>query len=199
MKNRALSDKEVKDLLKTVRRYKDVAAQRDAEWIRLLLNTGIRVECLTLLSVDDAIKAINTKYLTLRAETTKGSKEHTLYCNTEARTAFVNLLALRKVIGFDPWDCNGLLIISRNRRGISVRSIQSRLKIWATAAGIERKVSPHDLRHTFGTRIILRSPHSAGARRLAQLALNHANINTTTIYEHPTENDMINTMEAVGK
>jgi site-specific recombinase XerD len=198
MKNKAVSDQDVKALLKTVGQYKEIAAQRDVEWIKLLLNTGVRVECLTLLSVDDAIKAINTNYLTLRAETTKGSKEHTLYCNTKARAAFANLLAIRQALGIKNWELDGRLILSRHHQGISVRSIQSRLNLWVKAAGIERKISPHDLRHTFGTRILKRATHPDAAR-IAQEVLNHSDPRTTAIYTQPTPADIEDTLEAVGQ
>ena len=75
------------------------------------------------------------------------------------------------------------LFVNRNGGRLSQRRIQLIVRKYALAAGIDERVHPHLLRHTFATHLL-----DGGAElRVVQELLGHANPNTTQIYLHVTE------------
>lgn len=69
---------------------------------------------------------------------------------------------------------------------LTPRSIQRIVKLYATKAGIYKKVTPHVLRHSFATDLL-----SNGADiRSVQMMLGHANIATTQVYTHVTDKQL---------
>ncbi len=75
------------------------------------------------------------------------------------------------------------LFLNRNGTRLSQRRIQLIVRNYALAAGIDTRVHPHLLRHTFATHLL-----DGGAElRVVQELLGHSNPNTTQIYLHVTE------------
>ena len=75
------------------------------------------------------------------------------------------------------------LFINRNGTRLSQRRIQLIVRKYALAAGIDARVHPHLLRHTFATHLL-----DGGAElRIVQELMGHSNPNTTQIYLHVTE------------
>jgi integrase/recombinase XerC len=68
----------------------------------------------------------------------------------------------------------------RNGAPISAAAVRARMKLWAKAQGIERRVYPHLLRHSFASHML----ESSGDLRAVQELLGHADIATTQIYTH---------------
>jgi integrase/recombinase XerD len=72
------------------------------------------------------------------------------------------------------------LFLSRRGKAITRQTLWNRVRRWALAAGIEPRISPHTLRHSFASHLL-----GGGADlRAVQAMLGHADIATTQIYTH---------------
>ncbi len=63
---------------------------------------------------------------------------------------------------------------------LTVRAIQKRVAYWSQRQGLDQRVHPHQLRHSFASHIL----ESSGDLRAVQELLGHANLSTTQIYTH---------------
>lgn len=96
------------------------------------------------------------------------------------RIAIKALAQWRKVRGnFAAWAENSVFV-SRLGQAMSVRAIQLRVAHWARHQGIEQRVYPHLLRHSFASHLL----ESSGDLRAVQELLGHADISTTQVYTH---------------
>ena len=77
-------------------------------------------------------------------------------------------------------------------RKLSDRYIQQMVKRYANKAGIEKKISPHTLRHTYATQYYKQTKDIETLRRI----LGHSDISTTTIYITLANIDVENGMKS---
>lgn len=190
---RYLTQSEEKQLLATVAQYQEILARRDHAWMQLLRQTGIRVGTLAGLTVDDAREALRIRRMTVHADNAKGGHGYQVLVNRRAATALRTLLGIRREMGYAPIP-DQPLVMSRNHQGISVRSLQDRMRKWVLAAGITTPATPHYFRHTLAKRIIERSTAS-DPRAIVQHALGHSNIANSAIYTYPDRADLERSME----
>jgi integrase/recombinase XerD len=155
---------------------------RDRAMIELLYATGMRVS--ELLNVRPADLHLEAGYLTCVG---KGSKERLVPTGTEAadwveryqREARPQLAGAK---GTRPGGGSRLFL---NHRGGPL----TRVGFWkllaahGRAAGIERGLSPHMLRHSFATHLLERGADL----RAIQMMLGHTDLSTTQIYTHVLE------------
>lgn len=180
---RALDRKAVHRLLRSV-----YAAQnrRDIAILELLLNSGIRIGELAKLALDDVAIMERKGHLVVRSG--KGDVSRTVPLNSDARRALREYLAVR------PETAAADFFISQKRGGgISVSNIWRVVKKYGLAAGVE--LSPHALRHTFGTRMV--REHGTDLVLVARL-MGHQDVNTTARYAEPSEEDLADAVEALA-
>ncbi|MGC9018803.1 MAG: tyrosine-type recombinase/integrase [Candidatus Bipolaricaulaceae bacterium] len=85
-------------------------------------------------------------------------------------------------------------------RPLQPRYVQAMLARYAAKAGIEKRVHPHTLRHSFATDLL----RQVGNVEIVRRALGHANLSTTQVYVHLVDADLeaalksLRRREAVG-
>lgn len=191
--DRYLTEAEEKKLLRHVGQYADVLAQRDAAWMTLARQAGLRVGSLAALTVGDAKAALRSGRLTLADDQVKGHRGYEVPVNSVARKALGKLLQVRADMGYKPLP-DAPLIMSRNQRGMSVRSYQSRMAFWVMDCGLPVKASPHWLRHTLARRIMDRS-EARDPQGIVQVALGHRSRESTAVYTLPTREEVTDDLE----
>ena len=151
-------------------------ALRDKTILELLYSTGIRVHEVTTLDATD-VDFVNEEVKVLG----KGAKERIVPMGGQAVAALRKYTKELKKIKPD-----GALFINNNKGRLTTRAIEMMIKKYAAKAGIEKKVTPHTLRHSFATHLLDRG---ADLRSVQEL-LGHANLSTTQIYTHLSINKL---------
>ena len=151
--------------------------QRDRALLELLYASGLRVSELAQLDLEQ----VNLDTLEIRVWG-KGAKERMVLMGKPAAKALNTYLSQGKPKLLGEKRSNALFL---NRYGgrLRERRVQRILEKYAKIAGIEKRVHPHMLRHTFATHLL-----DGGADlRVVQELLGHANLSSTQIYTHVTQ------------
>lgn len=152
---------------------------RDRALLELLYGTGARVSEVTGLFVDDL-----TDCEGILTVTGKGDKQRLVPVGTKALEAVGDYLVRARPV-FARGRSHALLL---NTRGgpLSRQSAWAVLKTAATRAGLDRRISPHTLRHSYATHLM-----EGGADvRVVQELLGHSSVTTTQIYTHVTAENL---------
>tara|TARA_B110000037_G_scaffold222129_1_gene295723 strand:- start:4910 stop:5398 length:489 start_codon:yes stop_codon:yes gene_type:complete len=145
--------------------------ERDAAILELFYSTGLRLAELASLNVKD----IDTTNESVRVMG-KGSKERLVPIGSHAMIAMQKYRSAAEVF-------QGPLFLSKLRKRLSTRSLNSVLKKYLAQSTIPFNVTPHKLRHSFATHLL---DHGADLRSV-QALLGHASLSTTQIYTHVTK------------
>jgi tyrosine recombinase XerC len=151
--------------------------QRDRALLELLYASGLRVSELVHLDLGE----VNLGTSEIRVWG-KGSKERMVLMGKPATEALHNYLeqGRPKLLGEKKTNA---MFINRYGQRIPERRVQKMLEEYAKKAGIEKRVHPHILRHTFATHLL-----DGGADlRVVQELLGHAQLSSTQIYTHVTK------------
>jgi len=161
----------------------DPRAVRDRAMLELLYGAGLRVSELVTLEVGDV--SLDSGIVRARG---KGDKTRLVPIGEEALAALQAWLAGPRAELIDRATRRGLrrlpsaLFVTARGRGMTRQGMWKNLKRYAAKVGVDPKVSPHKLRHSFATHLL---DHGADLRSV-QAMLGHADISTTQIYTHVT-------------
>lgn len=192
-----LAEDQVEELVKAQDLNKK-SGLRDRAILETLFSTGMRISELTNLNVDD----LSPQVLEKRefAVVGKGRKVRTVYLSESAARWIKQYLATRKD-RFRPLFVrySGKSMDEQDPDGESLRltprSVQRMVKKYARMAGLSVDVTPHVLRHSFATDLLM-----AGADlRSVQELLGHSDVSTTQIYTHVTNKHLKDVHERFHK
>lgn len=208
-----LTEAEQRQLLKVVRGRSCLLARRDAAWIELLIETGLRIGEFAQLTIADARAALDTGYLFVPAETRKGVQvkrrgqkatvrlDHKVGVYAREREALRALLQVHDAMldGQQELFDSAPLIYSRNGNPLSVRSYQDRLQGWCKEAHLAVHASPHTLRHTCAMNI-LRASTADNPLSLVTMKLGHVSPRTASIYTEMRDRERVQAeLDKVGQ
>lgn len=159
----------------------DVLGLRDRAILELLFSSGLRVSELVGLDRDH----INLKRREFMVRG-KGQKDRPIFISHVAAEWVQRYLDKRDDNTrplFIRYNGTKAVDLSGNFHRLTARSIQRMVAKYALLAGITKHVSPHTLRHSFATDLLM----NGADLRSVQAMLGHSNIATTQIYTHVTD------------
>jgi integrase/recombinase XerD len=151
---------------------------------------GIRDRAMLMLMYASGLRA--SEVVTLRMENVdrdagflrvlgKGAKERVVPVADRALEDLATYLSAARP-AFLKKRVSSALFLSKRGKGITRQTLWNRIRHWALLAGIDERISPHTLRHSFAGHLL-----AGGADlRAVQAMLGHADIATTQIYTHVT-------------
>ena len=166
------------------------AGLRDRAIIELLFSSGLRVSELVNLNRDHI--NLNRREFMVRG---KGQKDRPVFVSKGAAERVSDYLASRHdslvplFISYSRFA--GQTDTSGDYRRLQSRSIQRMVSHYAKMAGITKHVSPHTLRHSFATDLLM----NGADLRSVQAMLGHSNISTTQVYTHVTDQHLKDVFE----
>jgi len=158
-----------------------LAGLRDRAILELLFSSGLRVSELVGLDRDH----INLKRREFMVRG-KGQKDRPIFISPEAADWIDRYLQKREDNTrplFVRYSGRKSVDLSGNYHRLTARSVQRLVARYALLAGITKHVSPHTLRHSFATDLLM----NGADLRSVQAMLGHSNIATTQIYTHVTD------------
>lgn len=159
----------------------DESGLRDRAIIELLFSSGLRVSELINLNRDH----INTERREFMVRG-KGQKDRPIFIGEAAAGHVMNYLEARTDTLpplFLSYSRNHQITNSGDYRRLSARSVQRIISHYARMAGITKHVSPHTMRHSYATDLLM----NGADLRSVQSMLGHSNISTTQVYTHVTD------------
>ncbi len=158
-----------------------LAGMRDRAILELLFSSGLRVS--ELVGLDRDHVNLKRREFMVRG---KGEKDRPIFVSPEAADWLQKYLDARKDNTkplFIRYMGNKKVDLSGNYHRLTARSVQRLVASYALLAGITKHVSPHTLRHSFATNLLM----NGADLRSVQAMLGHSNIATTQIYTHVTD------------
>ena len=154
---------------------------RDRAIVELLFSSGLRVSELINLNRDH----VNTKRREFMVRG-KGQKDRPVFIS-EGAAAWVDRYLDARQDTLPPlflsYSKNSVASTSGDFRRFTARSVQRLVNTYTRLAGITKHVSPHTMRHSFATDLLM----NGADIRSVQSMLGHSNISTTQVYTHVTD------------
>jgi integrase/recombinase XerD len=160
---------------------------RDRAIVEVLYGSGLRVSELTALSLNDI--SFDLGYIRCRG---KGNKERIVPVGEPGIAVIQEYVSgVRKVLLARNMkvtaEISNILFLSAAGKPLSRQGVWRILKKWAKHYGLDQRIYPHALRHSFATHLL---DHGADLRCVQEM-LGHADISTTQIYTHVSRRHLL--------
>lgn len=155
--------------------------QRDRAILELLFSSGLRVS--ELVGLDRDHLNLKRKEFMVRG---KGQKDRPIFISDQSAECIGKYLDTRQDNAkplFIRYSGQKKVDRSGDYQRLTARSVQRLIARYALLAGITKHVSPHTMRHSFATDLLM----NGADLRSVQALLGHSNISTTQIYTHVTD------------
>lgn len=167
--------------------------QRNKVLILLMLDAGLRVgEVVQLRRSDLWFNDQPRETLLIRAITTKTKTERTVPLASrllESIRIYGNLEMWNRSMDTKAYAFPGRYKLTHLRR----RSVQIMVECMAIES-LGRRIHPHQLRHTFATRLMQNT-----SIRIVQELLGHKHLTSTQVYMHPNHKDLTDAIESINR
>ena len=140
--------------------------------LAFLYYSGMRLDELRNLHWED----IDFERKTIHLKTTKGSRDRILFLHPE----------IEKMIALLGAKHQGLVFSPKDGKRYNARSIEQVVKKTSQKAGLNKRVTPHTLRHSFATHLL----EGGADLRIIQSLLGHKSLATTQIYTSLANRDL---------
>ena len=167
---------------------------RDGVIISVALGTGLRLGELTGLDVGDVFTPDGTPRVRvrIRREIAKGGRAADVFMPDRLVAKLARYWKWKRRTGEDLAPAAALFAAQSGRR-LSKRRVQMLWRTWQQRAGFDRLYPFHCLRHTAVTNVYRRTRDLYLAQRFAR----HVSPLTTTIYTHPSDDEMQGRLRAL--
>ncbi|MGQ9617964.1 MAG: site-specific tyrosine recombinase/integron integrase [Candidatus Aminicenantia bacterium] len=162
-----------KDAINLLGEGKDIIEKRDFCILELLYSSGLRVSELVSLNLRD----LDLKNRIIRVKG-KGKKERIAPFGSHAERRLREWFKIRYEINNGEIDEEALFLNMRGKR-ITARSVERVVKRYGIEL-IGKRITPHSLRHSFATHLLMRGADL----RIIQELLGHESLDTTQRYTH---------------
>jgi integrase/recombinase XerD len=157
------------------------SGMRDKCILELLYSSGLRISELLNIKVNQITQ--DKSFLKIKG---KGGKERLVPIGSSAMSSLLTYI--------DTYRCNiknidnvEMLFIKETGAVISRQECWKMIKKYALASNINKKISPHNLRHAFATHLL----NNGADLRTVQMLLGHASLSTTQIYTHIAKDRLV--------
>ena len=169
-----LSTADVDTLLRAPR-VDDPLGLRDRAILETMYSAGLRVS--ELVGVNDGDLDLGQGIMRVRG---KGRRERIAPVGSFAARSLQRWLKVRRLAADQPQGIEAPVFVNRFGARLTSRSVGRMLEKYLRQTGLDRRTTPHTLRHTFATHLLDRG---ADIRSVQEL-LGHKSLVTTQIYTH---------------
>ena len=168
-----ISEDEVEKLLDSPD-IKTSIGLRDKCILELLYSAGLRISELLNIRVNQISK--EKPFLKIKG---KGNKERLVPIGSSAMSLLLLYIDTYRA-NLKPSNHIDMLFLNENSSIISRQACWEMIQKYASVSLINKKISPHNLRHAFATHLL----NNGADLRTVQMLLGHASLSTTQIYTH---------------